>query len=237
VVACLGASITEAKGSFDWIGELAKRPQNQGFRFYNLGVGGDLAYNALQRLPSVTARRPDKVVIIIGHNDIVSLVFPRVRRAFTRWKRLPQKPSPEWYRQNLETIVRRLKQETTAQIALVSLSQMGEDPNSTNPIQQNLNSLFQIYNGIIKSTAEAEKVAYLPFYERIQEQIAIAPGQAFTSFRFWRFYRDAFRLFVLRRSLDEIGLMNGWRFHTDGLHLNSRAGMILTDLVQGFLDR
>lgn len=164
----------------------------------------------------------------------MSLVFPRVRRAFTRWKRLPQKPSPEWYRQNLETIVRRLKQETTAQIALVSLSQMGEDPDSTNPIQRNLNSLFQVYNGIIKSIAESERVTYLPFYERLQEQIALAPGQAFTSFRFWRFYRDTFRLFVLRRSLDEIGLMNGWHFHTDGLHLNSRAGLILTDLVQGF---
>jgi hypothetical protein len=31
--------------------------------------------------------------------------------------------------------------------------------------------------------------------------------------------------------------MNGWRFHTDGVHLNSRGGMLAADLVQGFLDK
>jgi hypothetical protein len=30
--------------------------------------------------------------------------------------------------------------------------------------------------------------------------------------------------------------MNGWNFHTDGVHLNSRAGTIVADLVQAFLD-
>ncbi len=52
---------------------------------------------------------------------------------------------------------------------------------------------------------------------------------------FLSFYRDAFRLLVLHRSLDEIAQKNGWRFHTDGLHLNSRGGKILTDLVQEFI--
>jgi len=35
----------------------------------------------------------------------------------------------------------------------------------------------------------------------------------------------------------KFSLMNGWHFHTDGIHLNSRAGMILVDLEQDFLDR
>ena len=52
---------------------------------------------------------------------------------------------------------------------------------------------------------------------------------------FLSFYRDAFRLLVLHRSLDEIAQKNGWRFHTDGLHLNSRGGKILADLVQEFI--
>jgi len=30
--------------------------------------------------------------------------------------------------------------------------------------------------------------------------------------------------------------MNGWQFHTDGVHLNSFGGMIVADLVQGFID-
>ena len=46
----------------------------------------------------------------------------------------------------------------------------------------------------------------------------------------------AFRYFVLRQTGDEIARRNGWSFHVDGVHLNSRGGTILADLVQGFLD-
>ena len=48
-------------------------------------------------------------------------------------------------------------------------------------------------------------------------------------------YRDAFRLLVLHRSLDEIGEHYGWHFHSDGIHLNSHSGKILADLVQEFV--
>jgi hypothetical protein len=52
VIACLGSSSTAGKGqAFDWIGELTRRPQNERYCFRNFGVGGDLAYNALQRCP------------------------------------------------------------------------------------------------------------------------------------------------------------------------------------------
>jgi hypothetical protein len=42
---------------------------------------------------------------------------------------------------------------------------------------------------------------------------------------------------VLHKTPDEIGQINGWRFHSDGVHLNSRGGLILADLVQEFIDR
>jgi len=48
-------------------------------------------------------------------------------------------------------------------------------------------------------------------------------------------YRDAFRVLV-RRSPDEVARSNRWRFHTDGVHLNSRAGLIVTDRIQDFID-
>ncbi len=52
----------------------------------------------------------------------------------------------------------------------------------------------------------------------------------------FRFYRDAFRVLVLRKSLDEVARINGWRFHTDGVHLNSVGGMIVADLIQKFIE-
>ncbi len=79
-------------------------------------------------------------------------------------------------------------------------------------------------------------MSYLPFYERIHELILATPGRAFTSFDFLPFYRDVFRQFILRKSNDEIGRLNGWQLHRDGIHLNSRSGKILADLVQTFLN-
>ena len=122
IVACLGSSSTAGKGqAFDWIGELERRPGNTRFRFYNLGVGGDLASNALRRLPVLLAYRPEKVVILVGGNDVLALVSSRVRRILRIWKRFPCEPSPEWYRENVRAIARRLKNQTSAKIGLCSL--------------------------------------------------------------------------------------------------------------------
>lgn len=97
VVTCLGASHTEAKGSYDWIGDLQARPQNASVHFVNLGVGGDLAYSALQRLPDVIQCHPDRVVVLIGTNDVLTATFQNAWRFIGNWKRLPQEPTPEWY--------------------------------------------------------------------------------------------------------------------------------------------
>jgi lysophospholipase L1-like esterase len=238
VVACLGSSSTAGQGqAFGWIDELSRRPQNNRFKFLNLGVGGDLAYNAIERMPNVVAARPDKVVILLGANDVLTLVFENVRRLVGGlMKRLPRDPSPEWFQENLEAIVKGLKLETSSQIGLCSLGSIGEDPDSTNPVQHELNVRVEQFSAIIKEVARVESVSYIPFYERLGERIVASPGQALTAFRFLPVYRDTFRYFVLRRTSDEIGTANGWQFHVDGVHLNRRGGMVLAGLVQEFLD-
>jgi lysophospholipase L1-like esterase len=236
VVACLGASITEAKGSFPWIQELTRRPENARYRLVNLGVGGDLAYNALQRLPRVVACHPDVVIVAVGWNDISTQVFANARRFLGTWKRFPSEPTSGWFRENLRKIVRRLKAQTRARIALVSLSEMGEAPDSIEPVQRRLNDLFAEYAAIIHALAVEEQVGYVPFYECLHSEIVASPGRVFSKFRFRSFYVDAFRKFVLRQSLDRIAASNGWQFHVDGLHLNTRGGMVLANLVQAHLD-
>ena len=89
---------------------------------------------------------------------------------------------------------------------------------------------------IIREVAEQTTCAYLGIYEALLAHIRVSPGRALTSFRFLPFYRDAFRVLVLKKSPDEVAGINGWRFHTDGVHLNSRGAMIAAELVQGFVD-
>jgi lysophospholipase L1-like esterase len=236
IVACLGASATDATGSYDWIRDLAQRPNNATLRFYRFAEGGDLAYNGLQRLPDIVKRQPDYVIVLLGDNDVLALISTKVAQFDRLTKHLPSRPSPQWYRENIQAIVHRLRSDTSARIALCSLIPIGEDPGASNPFQAEANRRIEEYSAILKEIAHAEAVSYIPFYERIHELILASPGHAFTSFDFLPFYRDVFRQFVLRKSNDEIGRLNGWQFHRDGIHLNSRSGEILADLVQQFLD-
>ena len=236
VVVCLGASATDATGSYDWIRDVAERPNNASLRFYRFAEGGDLAYNGLQRLPDITLCHPDYVIVLLGDNDVLALISRKVAQFDRLTKHLPSQPSPEWYRENMQAIVRRLKRDTSARIALCSLIPIGEDPSASHSFQAEANRRIAEYSAIIEVLAREEAVSYLPFYERMQQLIVASPGRAFTSFDFLPFYRDVFRQFVLRKSNDEIGQLNGWTFHRDGIHLNSRSGKILADLIQEFLD-
>ena len=77
IIACLGSSSTAGKGqAFDWIVELARRPGNAGYEFRNFGVGGDLACDALKRVDTVLAIRPDRVIVWIGGNHALAMVSP-----------------------------------------------------------------------------------------------------------------------------------------------------------------
>ena len=94
------------------------------------------------------------------------------------------------------------------------------------------------YNGIIRDVSHSSGTYYIPFFERFRDQLDRSPtAKPFTRFSFAAFYRDyLLREMVLRRSFDEISQKNGWEFHIDGIHLNTRGGRILADVVQQFLD-
>ncbi len=237
-VACVGSSTTASKGTYRWIAELESRPQNSRFRFVNLGVGGDLSFNTIRRLRRVIGVQPDRVIILIGTNDILASVFPNFRRIVRLWKGLPDEPSAQRFRENLELITRRLQQQTHARIALSSLAPVGEDPHSTDPVQSRLNDLCAAYNDVIRAVASREGTDYVEFYEAFADQLNRSKSaKPFTRFSFASFYRDYLvREMILRRSFDEIAQVNGWEFHIDGIHLNTRGGRILTDAVQRFLD-
>jgi lysophospholipase L1-like esterase len=237
-VACLGSSTTVAKGTYKWIDALARRPQNGRFRFINFGVGGDLSFDITRRLDPVLRAAPDRVIVLIGTNDILASVFPNFRR-FTRvWKRTPQDPSTARFKDNLELITHRLQQATCATVALSSLAPIGEALRSSDAVQSRLNELVVAYNDVTVDVCRRSGAYYIPFFECFRaELVRSAVVKPFTKFSFAAFYRDyLFREMILGRSFDQIARSNGWQFHIDGIHLNTRGGRILTDAVQQFLD-
>ncbi|HEY2086102.1 MAG TPA: SGNH/GDSL hydrolase family protein [Mycobacterium sp.] len=237
-ISCLGSSTTASKGTYKWIDELVKRPQNSRFRFVNFGVGGDLSFNTVGVLDRVIALRPERVIILIGTNDIMASVFPNFRRFARVAKRLAEVPSPARFEENLNFIVHKLQRGINARIGLSSLAPLGEDPNSRHPVQARLNELIATYNGIIRNVASTQPVDYIPFWESFEDRLVHAgTAKPFTHFSFASFYRDyLFREMILRQSFDQISRVNGWQFHIDGIHLNTNGGRILTEAVQQFLD-
>jgi len=237
-IACLGSSTTASRGTYSWIDELEKRPQNSCFRFANFGVGGDLSFHTVGVLDRVITLRPARVIILIGANDIMASVFPNFRRFVRVFKRLSAEPSPARFEENLNFIVHKLQRGANTRIGLSSLAPLGEDPNSRHPVQARLNELVATYNGIIRDVALTGRTDYIPFWESFQDQLVHAgTAKPFTHFSFASFYRDyLFREMILRHSFDQISRTNGWQFHIDGIHLNTRGGRILTVAVQQFLD-
>lgn len=94
IVACLGSSTTAGKGqAYDWVGLLTKDLANRNIRFCNFGVGGDLAYNALQRLPNVISARPDKIIVLVGGNNVLARASTKAHRFYRLFKGISAEPS------------------------------------------------------------------------------------------------------------------------------------------------
>jgi lysophospholipase L1-like esterase len=146
-----------------------------------------------------------------------------------------RQPSLEAYQESLAAIVQKTKC-AVARLALCSLAPIGEELPSEQPFQAALNATIGDLSASIERTARAHGVDYVPIFETFQAAIAGDPGHPLTEFRLLPMYRDAFRTLALRMSPDEVGRRNGWKFHSDGIHLNRRGGLIAADLIQAYLD-
>ena len=108
VTVCLGASIMHGRVSVDIVDLLRQRLPEPEHAFVNAGINGDLAWNALQRLPLVIACDPDAVVVL-GRERTMCLrrLSERVAKMAIKGKKLPTVPTLSWYAENLSRIVLR----------------------------------------------------------------------------------------------------------------------------------
>ena len=230
-VVCVGDSLTRGQVSVDYVKMLASRDIGGSVSFTHAGVNGDLAFNVLQRLDSVIDLQPDAVSVLIGTNDTNASLSEKNIRMMTRMKKLPKRPTIEWYRENLTAIVDRLAKESSARIALLSLPVLGEELGSE-PVRRSAD-----YSAVVKEIADTRGVTYLPLNERQVGHLTaggFAPGIRFRDGRILS-AGAATQHFVLRRSFDSISRRRGLQLTTDLIHQNTRGATMIADLIEQFL--
>ncbi|MDX9957911.1 MAG: GDSL-type esterase/lipase family protein [Spirochaetia bacterium] len=229
IVVCAGDSLTHGILSANYVDMLATRlPEVE---FVNAGINSELAYNLHARLDQIIALKPDFISILIGSNDVNATFGLAKALNYLATQRPPQVPTPQFYHEMLVLIVRRLKAETRAHIALCSIPPIGEDPGHYAWIRT------EEYAAIVKKTAFDEGVEYLPLRERMCAYLADAPPKKAIAFE--NFRRAGLGAVwdhkVLGMDWDEIAARNGFHLLVDGLHLNSHGAGMIASLVERFI--
>lgn len=231
VLVCVGDSITHGRVSHNYVDMLAEKTGGKDFIFINAGINSELAYNVLARIDDVIRCKPDFVTILVGTNDANSSLSPENAARAVSSMNLPRTPDREWFAENLSGICRRLKSDTAAKIALLSISPIGEDP---------LLPSFRAsreYSAVIREIARREGCAYLPLNETMVSYLMANPRQRLHSYSELNFlmYTGIFRHYILGESYDRISERNGFLLLTDFLHLNGRGAGMVTDRILEFI--
>lgn len=228
---CAGDSITRGAVSVNYVSMLEARMPD--WEFVNAGVNGELAYNLSRRLEEIVALDPDAVTILIGTNDVNATFGFQAALGYIAVKKLPEMPSPGFFRENLVGIVRTLKRETRARIALFSIPPIGEEPEHYAYLRT------EEYTTIIASVARDEGVDYLPLRERLCSYIEGLPPTAEGPLAFRKIGAAMLRAGRMQqffgKSLDEISASNHFHILIDGIHLNTHGASMAADLAESFL--
>jgi lysophospholipase L1-like esterase len=233
LVVFIGDSITHGKMSHDYTSMVSQKLGTQGFEFVNAGINGELAWNMNERLDEVINLQPDYVTLLSGTNDGMATLSQKDGEFYRKRAKLPMQPSVELYQEMMEQIVGRLKEETKAKIAVISIPPLGEV--LSHPAFGRSKEL----SVISKSIAEANDIAYLAANEEMCEYIEEFPLGPKTDFkdRLREIFLATFKHYLLRRSWDRISDDEGFSLLIDHVHLNSKGATIVADLIHEFISR
>jgi len=212
VVVCAGDSLTHATVSADYVRLLRRRFPSSSGQFVNAGLNGDTTDGLRQRLDAVIRCDPDLVTLFIGTND--------VRRGV---------PTDETAN-NLRTIITRLRAETRARVAVLSIPPLGEGNNRLTPA-------VAAHNGRLRALAAECGADFLPLHDelvRLTDRLEFSardrePADTID------YLRLTARHYLLRRSWDAIGDRSGYATLTDSVHLNDRGAGVVAAVIANWI--
>lgn len=232
LVVCAGDSITHGNTGVNYVEILEKGlPQ---YCFINAGRNADLTYTLLDRLDLIIEYQPDIVTVLIGTNDINSSMGQSQLKRYRDLKKIESDivPTFESFQKNYTKIVKRLKTETKAKIAIASLPVISED------LMHEANQKADLYSSFIKELAQQENIGYLEVRETMKAYLIAHPKTLRYSYE--DYYKllnlSAMKHYVLGHSWDKISESIGNDLTQDNLHFNTLGATMIAELVQKFIN-
>ena len=135
--------------------------------YINAGINADLTWNLNQRIDDIIKHNPDYVTILIGTNDAIgSQPVKLIQDYYIQTKNLPQVPSIEWFEDQIEIFVDKIKKNTSAKIAITTLPWLGEQEDAS------IISVIKNHNKIIKRIALKYDLSILDLFSKFKEQVS-----------------------------------------------------------------
>ncbi|EIE00947.1 GDSL-like protein [Leptospira licerasiae serovar Varillal str. VAR 010] len=227
-VVFLGDSITHGTVSYNYVQSLSENPKLKNFTFVNEGINSRLTYQILEKVDDTIRLSPEHIFILIGTNDAKAALNEEEYKGYNSLWNLPEVPNISTYEKNLKVIVALLKAETKAKIHLISIPVLGESLNSI-PLKQSI-----AYSNVIRNIAKESNSYYIPLNETLVADLKNRPDQTEGEYtrNTLKMYWIIFKHFGLFQSWDKISDQSDLIFMTDGIHMNSRAGKILEEMIQ-----
>jgi acyl-CoA thioesterase I len=126
-------------------------------------------------------------------------------------------------------ILGRLRAETKAKLAVLTIPPLGENLNSR------MNGLVDGYNDTLREVAARHEVDCLPLHDRLVEALDATRTPPPYTGNIRKVMTAGARHLIFRQSWNTVSRRNGLSLLTDHIHLNDRAAAVVADLISTFL--
>jgi len=220
-IAFLGASLIEGSISAPLPPRVVARLGRDDIQVLNAGVNGDLAWNVARRASAVVAWKPDVLFIMAGSNDVLASLTEGRARRYRRWKKLPQTPDAQFFRDSFKTLSDAVH--AVPRVIVGTLPPLGED------LESDACARVRTANEEIAHAASKRSWTVADIYTVIAARVG-SGGRPLPN-RDHLVVSAALQRHILRRSYESIARTHGFRALSDGIHLTESSGDAAADVI------
>jgi lysophospholipase L1-like esterase len=221
---CFGDSLTEGVIGASYVELLRKRLP--GAHIVNAGINGDTTLNLLRRVErDVAPHRPDLVVVLVGLNDVgTAYGEPALRPYYRVMKRVGMAITPQRFARLYRQLIAALRACTGAQLALCTLTTLGERPDD--PIQITIDA----YSTIVRALAFQERLPLIDVRAAFRAAIHADPHDG-PPYHIWTPVLDWGAIRWRGRSYADLGARRGYHLLCDGVHLSAAGAALVAETM------